>query len=141
MKIEIMVSGDFKDLMSECMEFNVKRLYKCPDGANNSHSHYEIWEIEKSDARKIEEICMLNGVLFCYSKGANKGTPFEPLTINGQFVIGWTAVGNKNTFNCLTDYFTDGLGIADPYEICACATTMAKTNGWSLSDMWRKLEG
>lgn len=137
MKVEIMTSCGFKDLVKRT-EFEAKQLYKCQ---KDNDPYYEIWEIEKADVKTIENTCMLEGILFCYSKGANRGTPFEPLTIHGEFIIGWTTVNNKDTFNCLTDYFTDGLGITDSYEICACATTMAKANGWSLSDMWRKLEG
>lgn len=140
MKIEIMTNCKFNDLV-EHYKFDAKQLYKSPIDPYNDRSYYEIWEIEKSDVRAVEEACMAENVLFCYSKGANRGTPFEPLTIHGEFVIGWTTVNNKDTFNCLTDYFIDGLGITDSYEICACATTMAKANGWSLSDMWRKLEG
>lgn len=140
MKIEVMTNGEFNGL-ADHYKFDAKQLYKSPIDPYNDLPYYEIWEIDKSDLRAIEEACMAEDVLFCYSKGANKGTPFEPLTINGQFVIGWTAINNKDTFNCLTDYFTDGLGITDPYEICACATTIAKTNGWSLSGLWKKLEG
>lgn len=140
MKIEVMTNGEFNGL-ADHYKFDAKQLYKSPIDPYNDLPYYEIWEIDKSDLRAIEETCMAEDVLFCYSKGANKGTPFEPLTINGQFVIGWTAINNKDTFNCLTDYFTDGLGITDPYEICACATTIAKTNGWSLSQLWKKLEG
>lgn len=137
MKVEIMTNYDFEGLVKR-MGFDAKRLYKC---SKDDNPYYEIWEVEKADVKTIENTCMLDGVLFCYSKGANRGTPFEPLTIHGEFVIGWTTINNKDTFNCLTDYFTDGLGITDPYEICACTTTIAKANGWSLSDMWRKLEG
>ena len=136
MKIEVLTGKEFQNVV-ENIGINAKRLYNCPV----DHPYYEIWEIEKSDLRMIEEVCMSGEVLFCYSKGANRGTPYEPLTINGQFVIGWTAMNNKDNFNCLTDYFKDGLGVTDNYEVCACATTMAKTNGWSLSQLWRKLEG
>lgn len=140
MKVEFMTNGEFNDLV-EHYKFDAKQLYKSPIGPYNDRPYYEIWEIEKSDVRAIEEACMVEDVLFCYSKGANRGTAFELLTINGQFVIGWTAINNKDTFNCLTDYFTDGLGVTDPYEVCACATTIAKTNGWSLSRTWKMLEG
>lgn len=140
MKIEIMTNGDFEEVV-KCYGFNAKKLYEWSSNFDNSFPYYEIWEIEKSDLRMIEEACMSGEVLFCYSKGANRGTPYEPLTINGQFVIGWTAINNKDNFNCLTDYFKDGLGITDNYEVCACATTMAKTNGWSLSELWRRLGG
>ena len=140
MKVEIMTNGEFSDV-AEHYKFDTKRLYKSQIDPYNDHPYYEIWEIEKSDLRTVEEACMIEDVLFCHSKGANKGTPFESLTIGGQFVIGWTAIDNKDTFNCLTDYFTYGLGVTDPYKVCACATTMAKTNGWSLAQIWSKLEG
>ena len=140
MKIEIMTNGEFSDVAEHC-KFDAKQLFKSPIDPYNDHFYYEIWEIEKSDARAVEEACMAEDVLFCYSKGASRGTPFEALTINGQFVIGWTAVNGKDTFNCLTDYFTEGLEVTDPYEVCACAITMAKANGLSLSQLWNKLEG
>lgn len=140
MKIEIITNGEFSDVV-EHYNFSTNQLYKSPIDPYNDHPYYEIWEIEKSDLRVIEEACMAEDVLFCYSKGANRGTPFEALTIGGEFVIGWTAGNGKDTFNCLTDYFKDGLGVTDDYEVCACATTMAKTNGWSLSQTWRRLEG
>ena len=140
MKIEIMTNGEFDDLV-EHYKFDAKQLYKSPIDLYNDRPYYEIWEIEKSDLRVVEEACMSEDILCCYSKGANKGTPFEPLTIAGQFAIGWTAVNGKDTFNCLTDYFKDGLGVTDDYEVCACATTMAKTNGRSMSQLWKKLEG
>lgn len=140
MKIEIMTNGEFKDLQKH-YKFDAKRTYKTPVDIYNEHPYYEIWEIEKQDVRAIEEACTVEEVLFCYSKGASKGTPFEPLTICGQFAIGWTALNNKDTFNCLTDYFADGLGVTDPHEVCACATTLAKTNGWTLAQTFKKLEG
>ena len=140
MKVEFMTNSEFSNVV-EHYKFNAKQLYKSPTDPYNDHPYYESWETEKSDLRVVEEACMVEDVLFCYSKGASRGTPFEALIINGQFVIGWTAVNGKDTFNCLTDYFTEGLEVTDPYEVCACATTMAKANGLSLSQLWNKLEG
>lgn len=140
MKVEFITNSEFSNVV-EHYKFNAKQLYKSPTDPYNDRPYYEIWETEKSDLRVVEEACMVEDVLFCYSKGANRGTAFEPLTINGQFVIGWTATNNKDTFNCLTDYLANGLEVTDPYEVCACVTTMARTNGWSLAQMWSKLEG
>lgn len=140
MKVEIMTNGDFSDVV-ENYKFNAKRQYRNSIDLYNEYPYYEIWEIEKSDVRAIEEACIAEDVLFCYSKGANRGTPFEPLTIGGQFAIGWTAVNNKSMFNGLIDYLINGLEIANVYEMNACATAMAKANGLSLSQLWKKLEG
>jgi hypothetical protein len=138
MKVEIFTNNKFKNIVKS-QDIAATRTYR--RNVNNTPPYYEVWEVEKSDVKNLETICMTEGVWMCYSKGAGRGTPFELLTINGQFTIGWTAKNNKDTFNCLTDYFMDGLGIADANEMCACATTLAKTNGWTLSKTWKLLEG
>lgn len=138
MKVEIFTNNKFKNIVKS-QDIAATRTYR--RNVNNTPPYYEVWEVEKSDVKNLEMICMAEGVWMCYSKGAGRGTPFEFLTINGQFAIGWTAKNNKDTFNCLTDYFMDGLGIADANEMCACATTLAKTNGWTLSKTWKLLEG
>jgi hypothetical protein len=140
MKIEIMTNGDFKDLQKH-YKFNANRVYKTPKDINNEHPYFEIWEIEKSDLRSIEETCLTEDVWMCYAKGSNMGTPFEPLTINGQFVIGWTTNNKEDTFDCLSEYFMHGLGITNDDQICAGSSTLAKTNGWSLNKTWKMLEG
>ena len=140
MKVEIMTNNKFKDIVKN-YKLDANRVYKTPFDPNNTKPRFEIWEVEKSDVKNIEMNCMTEGVWMCYSKGVGGSTPFEFLTINGQFVIGWTAKNNNDTFNCLTDYFKDGLGITDASDMCAYATTLAKTNGWTLSKVWKLLEG
>lgn len=140
MKIEIMTNGEFKDLQKH-YKFNANRVYKTPQDIYNEHPYFEVWEIEKSDLRSVQEVCSIEDAWMCYAKGTNMGTPFEPLTINGQFVIGWTANNNKDTFNCLSEYFMYGLGITNADQICAGSSVIAKTNGWSLSKTWKMLEG
>ena len=136
MKVEILTNSKFYDAV-QVLNTEAKCVYKSPA----DKPYYEIWEVEKSDIQKIETVCMFEDVMFCYSNGANRGTPFEFLTIGGEFVIGWTAIGEKNEFDCLTDYFKDGLGLKDSYDVCACAVTLAKTNGWSMAQMFKNLEG
>ena len=140
MKVEILTNGEFDDIVQATNTY-ARCVYKCPEDVYLDHPYYEIWEVEKTDLQELETACMFEDVLFCYSNGANRGTPYECLTINGEFAIGWTAVDNKEKFDCLTDYFTEGLEIKDSYDIGACAVTMAKANGWTLAQLWKKLEG
>lgn len=140
MKIEIMTDGNFKNFVKR-NNIEANRIYKTHDGSKKSNLYFEIWEIEKSDVKNIEMSCMMEDVWMCYSKGVGGATPFEFLTIHGQFVIGWTAINNKDTFDCMTDYFKEGLGITDVNEMCAHSVTLAKTNGWTLNKTWRMLEG
>ena len=104
---------------------------------------YEVWELSKEDAKKLEYTFDWKDEWgwFCHSNGEHRGTAFECLTINGQFVIGWTAKDNKDTFDNLTDYFTNGLGIIDVHMMAAYSVSLAKSNGWTLSKTWEMLEG
>lgn len=138
MKIEVMTGRKFDKIVKE-LNINAERIYHTPKDDKNEYHYYEIWTIDKSNLEEVECTCTLNKVLFCYSKGTNRGTAFEALTINGQFIIGWTAANNEDTFDNLIDYFKNGLEINNPHEICACAITMAKNNGMTFVDVWKRL--
>ena len=140
MRVEILTNGDFDGVVQVTNAY-ARCVYRSPEDLYMDRPYYEIWEVEKSDIPELERACMFEDVLFCYSNGANRGTPYEFLTINDEFTIGWPAVDNNDKFDCLTDYCLTGLGITDSYELGACAVTLAKTNGWSLAQLWKKLEG
>lgn len=135
MKIEVLTGSKFYNIAKN-MKLDAKCMYKCQESP-----HYEIWSIEKSDARNIEETCMSENILFCYSNGEHRGVAYDLLTINGVSVIAWQENSKKDTFDCLTDYFKECLGVSDSHKIAAYSVYLAKTNGWTLSETWRKLEG
>ena len=140
MKVEVLTGGEFRDVVSH-LHIDAKRTYRCPHDPYNDHPYYEVWEVEKSDLSNIESFCMTEEIFCCYSNGEHRGTAYDFLTINGVGVIAWQENCKKDTFNCLTDYFRDCLKVTDSNKIGAYSVYLAKTNGWSLSDMWRKLEG
>lgn len=105
--------------------------------------YYEVWEVSKEDAKALEYATNWQDDWgwFHYSNGEHRGTAYDFLDINGVSIIAWQENCKTNTFNCLTDYFHDCLGVTDRYLISAYSVYLAKTNGWSLSEMWKKLEG
>lgn len=105
--------------------------------------YYEVWEVSKEDAKTLEYETNWQDDWgwFHYSNGEHRGTAYDFLTINGVCVIAWQENCEKDTFACLTDYFKDCLGVTDRNKIAAYSAYLAKTNGWSMSDMWKKLEG
>ena len=140
MKIEVLTGGEFCDVV-EHLRIDAKRLYKSPADPYNEHPHYQVWEVEKSDLNKIEDFCMTEEIFCCYSNGEHRGTAYDFITINGVGVIAWQENSKNDTFNCLTDYFKDCLDVTDSYKIAGYSVYLAKNNGWSLSDLWKKLEG
>ena len=139
MKIEVLTGGEFCDVV-EKLHIKAEQLYKCPEDIYNEHPYYEVWAVEKSDLKVIEPTCMSEEVLCCYSNGGNRGTAYDLITINGVSIIAWQENSEKDTFNCLTDYFRDCLGVEDCHLICDYSVYLAKTNGWSLSELWKRLE-
>jgi hypothetical protein len=105
--------------------------------------HYEVWELSREDLKKLEYAVEWKDEWgwWSHSKGEHRGTAYDILDINGMSIIAWQENCKKDTFKCLTDYFKDCLGVTDTNTIASYSVYLAKTNGWSLSDMWRKLEG
>ena len=134
MKVEILTNSEFDDIIW-ALNVEARCLYKTPEDP-----YYEIWQIEKSDAKTIETACMFEDVLFCYSNGEHRGTPYDLINIKDESIIGWLEGSKDDTFDCLIDYFRDCLGVTDSYEICAYSTYLAKTNGWTLAEFWGKLQ-
>lgn len=139
MKVEILTNSEFDDIIW-ALNTEAKCLYKTPEDIYTDYPYYEIWEIEKSDIRTIETACMFEDVMFCYSNGEHRGTPYDLVNINGVQIIGWLEGSKDDTFDCLIDYFRDCLGVTDSYEICAYSTYLAKTNGYTLAELWEKLQ-
>lgn len=105
--------------------------------------HYQVWELSKDDVKKLEHNAEWNDEWgwFCYSNGEHRGTAYDFLTINGVGVIAWQEDCKNDTFACLTDYFKDCVGVTDNNKIAAHSAYLARTNGWSLAQLWSKLEG
>ena len=140
MKVEILTNSEFDDIIWS-LNSDAKCLYKSPEDIYGDHPYFEIWEVEKQNIQEIEVACMYEDVLFCYSNGEHRGTPCDFITINGVSIIGWLEGNEKDTYDCLTDYFRDCLDVTESYEICAYSVYLAKTNGWSLAQLFEKLEG
>lgn len=137
MKIEILTTNGIK---SAFRELNIKaaRTYK-----STETPHFEVWEIEKFDLHKLEEVNKWpkGWGLWAYGKGSGYGTACDFFTINGQFLIGWGSNTGNNTYDKLSDYLCSGLGKSSFEEICALASDLARTNGLSLAKLFKTYEG
>lgn len=134
---EILGSGALYKAFRE-LGIKATRTYKGKD-----KPHYEVWELSKDDLKKLEYAEEWNDEYgwFCHSNGEHRGTAYDFLTINKVGVIAWQNGHEKDEFDCLTDYFKDCLGVVGNEIICAYSVYLAKTNGWSLAQLWSKLEG
>lgn len=134
---EILGSGGLHKAFRE-LDIDAVRTYK-----SSNKPRYDVWELSRDDLKKLEYTYEWPDEWgwWSHSKGEHRGTAYDFITINGIGVIAWQEDCKKDTFNCLTDYFKECIGITDRNQICAYSVYLAKTNGWSLSDLWKKLEG
>lgn len=133
---EIMGNGLHKAFKE--LSINATRTYK-----RTEKPRYEVWELSKDDVKKLKysEEWQDDWGWFCHSNGEHRGTAFDYIIINGVGILAWQESCKKDTFNCLTDYFKECLGVVDKETMCAYSVYLAKNNGWSLSQFWSKLEG
>lgn len=134
---EILGQGALYKAFKE-LRISATRTYK-----GSEKPYYQVWELSKEDCKKLEYGCEWNDEWgwFCHSNGEHRGTAYDFLIINGIGVIAWQEDCKKDTFDCLTDYFKECLGMTDEDKICAYSVYLAKNNGWSLAQLWNKLEG
>lgn len=120
------------------LDIDATRTYK-----GSEKPYYQVWELSRDDLKKLEYTVEWNDEWgwWCSSKGEHRGTAYDFITINGTGIVAWQEDSKKDTFNCLTDYFKECLGVTDRNQMCAYSVYLAKNNGWSLAQLWSKLEG
>ena len=114
------------------------RTYKSAD-----KPYYQVWELTKDDIKKLEYATDWNDEWgwFCHSNGEHRGTAYDIINIHGVSTIAWQEDGECDTFDCLTDYFKNCLGVTDAHRFCSYSVYLAKNNGWTLAELWKRLEG
>ena len=127
------IQNAFNDLGIEA-----KMTYK-----SNHEPYYEVWEVNKKDLKMLEETPMWYDAWGWYrnARGSNMSTPFEFLTVTGQFMIGWETQDGKDTYDSLLDYFYSGLGITQVEDICALSVDLGRANGKNMSGLFGLYEG
>lgn len=105
--------------------------------------YYEVWELSKDDLKKLEWAGDWDDTWgwFRHAKGSRMGTAVEILTVHCEMLIGWETIDQKVSYDCLTDYFSDGLGVHGEDAICALAVDLARANGLSMARLFEKFEG
>lgn len=105
--------------------------------------YYEVWELSKKDLRALEEVLEWPDEwgFFRFSKGSNMGSAAEFLNINGQFMIGWGTLDNKDTYDSLMDYFHNGLNIYAESDIISLSVDLARVNGKTVGKLFETFEG
>ncbi len=129
MKVEMLSTGKIENVLKDNnITFNKKY----------SGEKYKVIEVDKKDAKQLSNSIM-EGAWCKFSNGAG-GSACDIFTVNGQMLIGWSN-GHNDSYDTLSDYMKDELGVTDDNDVCDYAAGLAKANGMTMSKLFRFYEG
>ena len=129
MKVEMLTTGNIEKILKDNnIAFN--KTY--------SGDKYKVIEVDKKDAKQFSNSIM-EGAWCKFSNGAG-GSACDIFTVNGQMLIGWSN-GHNDTYDTLSDYMKDELGVTDDNDVCDYAAGLARANGMTMSKLFRFYEG
>lgn len=129
MKVEVLTTGNIEKVLKD-NNINFKKTY--------SGDKYKIIEVDKKDAKYLSN-SILEGAWCKFSNGAG-GSACDIFTVNGQMLIGWSN-GHNDSYDTLSDYMKDELGVTDDNDVCDYAAGLARANGMTMSKLFRFYEG
>ena len=129
MKVEMLTTGNIEKILKDNnIAFN--KTY--------SGDKYKVIEVDKKDAKVLSN-SVLEGAWCKFSNGAG-GSACDIFTVNGQMLIGWSN-GHNDSYDTLSDYMKDELGVTDDNDVCDYAAGLARANGMTMSKLFRFYEG
>ena len=129
MKVEVLTTGNIEKVLKD-NNINFKKTY--------SGDKYKVIEVDKKDAKYLSN-SILEGAWCKFSNGAG-GSACDNFTVNGQMLIGWSN-GHNDSYDTLSDYMKDELGVTDDNDVCDYAAGLARANGMTMSKLFRFYEG
>ena len=129
MKVEVLATDNIEKVLKD-NNINFKKTY--------SGDKYKVIEVDKKDAKYLSN-CILEGAWCKFSNGAG-GSACDIFTVNGQMLIGWSN-GHNDSYDTLSDYMKDELGVTDDNDVCDYAAGLARANGMTMSKLFRFYEG
>ena len=135
--IEILCGSGIENAFKE-LRIEATKIYH-----GKEEPQYQVWELEKADLKTLENVeCWPDHWgWWRWCKGSNLGTACDFFTVNNQFMIGWKRFGNKNTYDTLTEYLCDEVGVSTKKNVCATAVDLARANGMSMAKLFKTYEG
>lgn len=129
MNVEVLTLGNIEKVLRD-RNIPFKKTY--------SGDKYKVIEVNKKDAKELSN-SMLDGAWCKFSNGAG-GSACDIFTVNGQMLIGWSN-GHNDSYDTLSDYMKDELGVTDDNDVCDYAAGLARANGMTMSRLFRFYEG
>lgn len=146
--------------MKEILGGNLKRFFNVIDNEYNdaeityANDRYEVWKVSNG---LFKDMCDMTEEKFVelagedawwrQSEGSSLGAPYEKNIVNGHKLISWSkgyfdceASRRSKKYESLSDYLCNCVGASQPRNVCALAMDLAKYNGMTMGELFKKYE-
>ena len=147
------ILGGELDKAFEELNMNAKKTYESKNLHYEYQEVYQVWELSDEDFEKIcnmsEKDWKDNWGWWRSAEGSNMCSPIYRYNINHHYIKAWDGnTRERNSKDCwpreyeyLTEYICDEIGASMEKNICALAVDLAKINGITMGELFRKYQG
>ncbi len=135
------------------LEINAKKTYEAKNIRYKYQEVYQVWELSDKNFEKIcdmkEEEWKDDWGWWRSAEGSNMCNPISRFSINHRYIKAWD--GNcrleygkdycLREYEYLTEYMCDEIGASMEKNICALAVDLARINGITMGELFRKYQG
>lgn len=135
------------------LNISAKKTYESKNIRHEYQEIYQVWELSDED---FEKICNLTEKdwkddwgWWRSAEGSNLCNPISRFNINHHYMKAWDGVNRETSsrdhwsreYNNLLEYFCDEIGASMEKHICALAVDLARINGITMGELFRKYQG
>ena len=143
--VEILAGGQFANAVKDLDLVSAKCTYHHHPPTGVYREEYQVWLLSKND---FDNLCAVNDDdwkkswgWWRHALGSNMGAVFYPYIINGERIMAWGRRYAGEQYENLLSYFSDQLGASTEKNVCALSIDLARQNGLTLSELFRKCLG
>lgn len=147
------ILGAELDKAFEELNINAKKTYEAKKLHYKYQEVYQVWELSDEDFEKIcdltEEDWKDDWGWWRSAEGSNMCNPLSRFNINHHYLKAWDSDNRLESvdyychrkYEYLTQYMCDEIGASTGKNICALAVDLARINGITMGELFRKYQG
>ena len=131
------------------------------EGTRYGDGTYQVWELSQEEFERLsatEDKSYQDEEWWRSAEGSNMGLVHRRFKINHHYIKAWDGasreeqeeenkqlsaddrISTPREYRRLTEYLCDEIGASQPRNVCALCTDLAKQNGMTMAELFRKYE-